>query len=405
MSDPYILIVYPHTNIDTNPTMTFLLESLAERRVRVNILVGRDGETCLPPEPFGKTIQLTPIPTWLFLDQPKFPRKLLRLAKLLSVEGRRDHSVRFDPGMLGLWEARRYSLIVGVDPEGIIFADRISQGARKPLVYISFEIMFENEMTSPQEQAVKKMELAASRRTALALVQDEERAQAFACETSIPERKMVLVPVAPPPQQVFKSNSLRETLGIPAEKRVVLYPGSLDSWASRDEFAEMVSYWPEKYCLVLHNRARMNGRMDQYVRDLTHTGKIYVSDEPVPRERMVDLVASADFGLAPYKLIPDSWCTVKNLYHLGLSSGKVSFYALCGLPILARALPVFEREFSKYQCGRIYQRLSETGRILEEMDQNYLLHSDEARRFYRERINPKKGMENFCQQLLELASS
>jgi hypothetical protein len=108
---------------------------------------------------------------------------------------------------------------------------------------------------------------------------------------------------------------------------------------------------------------------------------------------MCDLVSSADFGLAPYKPVPGDLWTGNNIYHLGFASGKVSYYALCGLPILARSLPVFEREFSKYSCGKIYQRLADTGPLLEEMSRNYQHHSRE-RCAYHERLNPVNGRAN-----------
>lgn len=139
------------------------------------------------------------------------------------------------------------------------------------------------------------------------------------------------------------------------------------------------------------------------MRQLAETGKIYISTQPVARKDMTDLIASADFGLAPYKPVPDSWWVGENLYHLGFASGKVSYYAMCGLPILARSLPVFDREFSNYKCGKVYRRVAETGEMLEEMDRDYSHYSNEARRFYRERLNPVEGMESFCNHLLRLA--
>lgn len=117
---------------------------------------------------------------------------------------------------------------------------------------------------------------------------------------------------------------------------------------------------------------------------------------------MASLVASADFGLAPYKPVPDHWMTSDNLYHLGFASGKVSFYAMCGLPILARPLPVFEREFSNYKCGKVYRRVAETGQMLEEMDRDYAHYSAEAQRFYQKRLNPAEGMQKFCNNLMDL---
>ena len=118
---------------------------------------------------------------------------------------------------------------------------------------------------------------------------------------------------------------------------------------------------------------------------------------------MCALVSSADFGLAPYKPVPGELWTGKNLYHLGFASGKISYYALCGLPMLARPLPVFEREFSRYACGKIYRRLSETGNLLEEMSRDYDNYSLESKRFYDERLNPVDGMNKFCDRLMELA--
>ena len=118
---------------------------------------------------------------------------------------------------------------------------------------------------------------------------------------------------------------------------------------------------------------------------------------------MSALVSSADFGLAPYKPVPGDLWTGSNLYHLGFASGKISYYALCGLPMLARPLPVFEREFASYKCGKIYRRLSETGDLLDEMNRDYENYSTESKRFYDERLNPVEGMEKFCDRLMALA--
>jgi hypothetical protein len=199
-----------------------------------------------------------------------------------------------------------------------------------------------------------------------------------------------------------KSDFLRKTLGIPSNKQIVLYCGNLQSWSSRDELTEMVSYWPDDYCLVIHNRSKVQRTLRRYLDSLTETGKIMVSEEPVGRKEMCSLVSSADFGLAPYRPVPGDLWTGNNIYHLGFASGKVSYYALCGLPILARSLPVFEREFSRYRCGEIYHRLSETGELLQGMCRDYENYSMESKRFYDERLNPVNGMSQFCDRLMEL---
>jgi hypothetical protein len=408
---PHILIVYPYGSIDANPTMTFLLESLAERNAVTDVLTATSHEHP-SPNSFGETVRLHSLSStffqWLIADSSffrqgslgGFPGRLVR--KLAFPRGYRDYRLRFDPVVFGLAAARRYSIIMGVDPLGIAWADLLNRWSKRPLVYVSFEILFEEE---DAEESLKRRERAACTRASLVLIQDEERAEVFRRETALPREKMVLVPVAPRPQIVPKSNYLREVLGIPPDRRIVLYCGRLSPWASREQLAEMVSYWPDNYCLVVNSCPEPGKGTGPFLARLKETGRIYVTSQPLSREELPTLVASADFGLAPYIPVPNNWMAGKNLYHLGFASGKVSLYALCGLPILARTLPVFEREFANYRCGKVYGRVAETGQLLQEMDENYFAYSAEARRYYEERLNPVRGMKEFCTSLLGLAGA
>lgn len=406
-SQPRILIIYPYSSLDTNPTMTFLIESLAARKARVDVLAGQretfaTPESFLTPESFGENIRLEFLPFDFFFRWWSPLKGLpLRIASRFVFSGR-NYPLSFDHAFFKYFQACRYSVVVGVDPHGIILADALNGWAKRPLVYISFEILFRDDVDSDRDEELMRLERAACLHSSLVLIQDEERAQAFCRETAFPCAGVVTVPVAPPPQHVGKSDFLRKTIGIPPDRRIVLYCGNLQSWASRDELEEMVSYWPDDYCLVIHNRSKVQNTLERYLRRLTETGKIFISAEPVGRKEMCDLVSSADFGLAPYKPIPGDLWTGNNLYHLGFASGKISYYALCGLPMLARPLPVFEREFSSYKCGRIYHRLAETGALLEEMSRDYESYSSESKRFYEERLNPVYGMNKFCDLLIKL---
>ena len=389
--------------------MTFLLESLVKRNVWVDVLAGEGEafatpESFLIPESFGNTIKMELLPFEFFFASGSLKRLPLRIARrFLRAERTSNYPICFDPAVFKFGRTRQYSVIIGVDPHGIILADNFNQWAKKPLVYISFEILFSNDVDSDRDEALMRLERAACQRSSLVLIQDDERAQALCRETSFPCERVLTVPVAPPPQPIGKSDYLRKNLKIPPDKRIVLYCGNLQSWASRDELAELVSYWPDEYCLVIHNRSNVQRTVQRFLDSLTETGKIFISAEPVGRKEMGALVSSADFGLAPYKPVPGDLWTGNNLYHLGFASGKISYYALCGLPMLARSLPVFEREFSRYKCGKIYYRLSETGDLLEEMSRDYENYSMESKRFYDERLNPLDGMDRFCNRLIDLA--
>jgi hypothetical protein len=409
-SQPRILIIYPYSSLDTNPTMTFLIESLAARKMRIDILAGRSDsfatpESFLTPESFGETVRLELLPFDFFFRwwSPVTGLPLRLAMRFLGSGGRSRYSLRFDHAFFKYVQASRYSVIVGVDPHGIVLANALNGWTKKPLVYISFEILFSEDVDNDRDAELMRLERAACQRSSFVLIQDDERAQAFCRETSFPHERVFTVPVAPPPQPIGKSDFLRKTLKIPPEKRIVLYCGNLQSWASRDELAELVSYWPEEYCLVIHNRSNVQRTLQRFLDRFTETGKIFISAAPVGRKEMGALVSSADFGLAPYKPVPGDLWMGNNLYHLGFASGKVSYYALCGLPILARPLPVFEREFSSYKCGKIYYRLAETGDLLEEMTRDYKNYSMESKRFYDERLNPLDGMDKFCNRLMDLA--
>ena len=164
---------------------------------------------------------------------------------------------------------------------------------KMPLVYLSFEILFSQDVDSGRDQELMRLERAACGRSSLVLIQDDERAQAFCRETSFPRQRVLTVPVAPPPQPTGKSDFLRKSLKIPAGKRIVLYCGNLQSWASRDELAELVSYWPDDYCLVIHNRSTVQRTLQRFLDRLTKTGKIFISAAPVRRK---DMAASGEFG-------------------------------------------------------------------------------------------------------------
>src|SRR5262249_42523320 len=257
--------------------------------------------------------------------------------------------------------------------------------SKRPLVYISFELMFADEDGEP---ALKVLERDACKRVQLLLIQDEERAEAFCREKDFPAERAVMVPGAPPDRQVGKSDYLRKSLGTPPQKRIVLFCGNLQCWSSRDELADTVFNWPEEFCLVVHSFSVVDSEIKPYLDRYKRTGRIYVTAGPVDREELPRLIASADYGLAPYlPVATHHWTTGKNLYPLGLASGKVAYYALCGLPMLARSLPVFDREFAIYGCGKVYHHPSETGNLLQEMEKDYALYSAEARRFYRERLD------------------
>lgn len=376
-------VVYPYPHPDSNPTLANLAQALGARGWDVEFYcAGGDARaTDVGLAVNGKPSLLSPVP------RPGLGfggRQLERMRRAVL------------PQLYRL--ARRHSLLLGVDPQGLALAHRLNSFAGLPLAYISFEIMFRDEI-GPGEEGLKSAELAACRDVSLTLVQDEERAEALAAETGLPREAMALVPNSPLPEPIPESDLLRQRLGIGADRRIVLYSGTLAGWASLHLLGEMVAHWPERFVLVLHSRTANSPRMRTWLQGLVDTGRVVVSPDPVPSAQLGELYASADYLLAPYMPVPDDWTSGKNIRHIGLSSGKVAHAALCGLPLLTTDLPVFRREFAAYRCGETYSSVSQSGALLEKMDADYATYSSEARRFYDERLDPRGPMAEFCDGL------
>lgn len=292
---------------------------------------------------------------------------------------------------LWLWW-RSPTILLGIDPEGLVYLSGINRLARCPLIYLSFELMISDEL-SAQERLLKSREIKISQQCPLVIIQDEERAGILRQENGLRKDYLALLPNAPLPSAIVKSDYLHEKFGLTSDTKIVLYAGNLAPWSGRDLFEELVSYWPERFVLVINSRTPVSGIMHKYLSKLQSSGRMYFTSAPTTDEDMVQLIAAADFGLAPYRPVPDGWGSYGNMEHIGLSSGKVGYYAMCGLPILASALPAYCRAFREYQAGGTYSRLAESGEVLAALDDNYHFHVAESRRWYEEVLNPSRSLD------------
>jgi hypothetical protein len=368
--------------------MMLLLKILSIRNESIDVFLSGDSDY-LKPAGF---------------DQVKYIYKTKKFFPYIGMSKKREilNLLKYITSYLGARSSKKYSGVIGIDPAGIILADHLTKLIKAPSVYVSFEIMFNKELSAQKEKKIKKRELAASRRASLILIQDKERANALGKENSLSSENMLLVPNSPAPQSIPQSDFLRETLSIPPDKKIVLYCGQLAGYCSSSVIKAMVTQWPDEFVLVIHMRQTPKAEMLNPFLELVQEGRVFISDEPLPNREMTKMISSADYGLAVYHPCPDGWTTGKNIFHMGFSSGKVAHYAMCGLPVIASSLPVFQREFKNYDCGRTYNDPAETGAILTMLDKDYSFHSRESKRFYDERLHPQKPMDIFCDRLIAL---
>lgn len=381
-----MLVVYPYENPATTPSLIALLGLLARDFSHIDVLC-RTSDCRVEFSTKGISFLRRPRSIWNPLRHIEGLAWLRRLVTIVR--------------NLWLWW-RAPTLLLGIDPEGLVYLGGMNRLARRPLIYLSFELMISDEL-SIQEGLLKAREVKISQQCPLVIIQDEERAVILRQENSLREDFFALLPNAPLPSPIVKSDYIRKKFGLEPDIKIVLYAGNLAPWSGRDLFEELVSYWPDRFVLVINSRTPICGIMHKYLRHLQSSGRVYFTSAPSTDEDMVRLIAAADYGLAPYRPVPDGWGSYGNMTHIGLSSGKVGYYAMCGLPILASALPAYCSAFREYRAGGTYSRLAESGQVLSALDNNYHFHAAESRRWYEEVLNPSRSLEKIQERIRHLA--
>jgi len=203
-----------------------------------------------------------------------------------------------------------------------------------PFVFFSFEIMFESETSS----RYKTLERIFGRRARCWLVQDEERAALLEEENGLDSHRKVLLPLASKGLGTKSQRRLRDTLGIPAEKRVAMLMGSISSWSMASEVILSSEFWPEPWVLVVHERYGNTKEAMQAMNipeNVIQSDRIFLSqDAPDHTDDMGSVLAGVDAGLAFYRPEYRSAYTGKNIEHIGLASGKISTFLRYGVPVV-----------------------------------------------------------------------
>lgn len=392
-----VALFTPHPDFATNPTLLWLVDKLTSCGASVDVFMPGVGRY---PKPNGVNRYLFPHGINLLSPSSKTKKKSIRhrfrknlshwkqLARLATALRRVRHG--------------QYDVLFGVDSLGIITAARYARAFRVPLVYLSFEIFFRDEMDQITELAEKDAECEASRLADLVLVQDPWRKALLAEENKLAEKVFEYLPVSSAGTAAENSGYLRSRFGIPADKRIVLHSGSFANWTYGNELVELAARWPKDFVLVVHTRNSSDG--NHLVDQLQELGRenVIVSTEPLPMDQYEVLVASADIGLVIYKWIPGCRYNQKNTQTIGLSSGKFSFYMKYGLPVVSVAQKTYGQLLHRFAFGENVASLHDIPAALARIDENYDFHRGEARRLFSERLDLEEYWPSLQQRLMEL---
>ena len=315
-------------------------------------------------------------------------RKLFELFTM-NISRPLSRKFSFDKLFLSRHHERPYVCVIGQDPEGLVSAAPYAERLGVPLIYWSFELLLSEEALNSGKKKLKQREIIDNHKAEITLIQDQWRGDAIRLDNGIDPASLIFVPNAPRgAARRQKSDYLSRRLNIAPEKKIILCAGMLGHWTMSAELAGAAMSWPEEYVLVLqsHSPRALYGadpHLDELVRSVD-PARVIISFDPVPSSDYRALMDSADVGLAFYAPQSSRDSTQgRNVYLMGLSSGKFAGYLHSGLPVVANDGVIGPRDVvDSSGCGISVSSPDQISSALEGIFRNYQLYSDNSVRYF-----------------------
>jgi hypothetical protein len=401
-----VALVYPRANLDTVPSLVGTVELLAEHGCDVEVFTYRQAGQ--PPPAFASPrIRLR----WLGVEgladlSTAGLRGVIKRAGWLPGVARAPLARTYQALGAGLAGGTRlaararsvvldreepFSCVIGVDPDGLMLAHTLARGAA--LVYYSLELLLSYELTSPTERQLKSEERELSRMAAFVIVQDEVRGRLLAEDNGLALDRLVHVPNAPlgPPRRQ-PSWFWHDRFDLPRDARVVIHSGSLGDWTGVEAIVGSANDWPLPWRLVIHTRydAESSSYVDQ-LRSRSDPTRVFFSLKPVKRQEYEPLIDGADAGVAFYVPHAGSAFTQRNVQTIGLSSGKLAYYARAGLPVVVNRASSVADLVESCSMGVAVDDARGIRDALECVSADYDRFSGGAMRFFDERLDFRRA--------------
>jgi len=295
-------------------------------------------------------------------------------------------------------KSRSYLCIVGVEPEGLHIAKVVSYKCGVRFYYWSLELLFSGELPGIRWKLIKKQEIKESAQSYRVLIQDKERAAKLSEINDIPEDKFIFIPNSPVLRaEPGKTGYWHNKFDLNDNTKIVLYSGGIKDWSLIDLIAGTVSAWPEEWIFVIHC-VEGNGSISNDIKNKFGSDRIRFSGETVPPEMFGELISSADIGIAFYGEYRGPF-GLSNIKYIGLSSGKISYYMRCGIPVIVNSWPSVSKYVAEYRTGVVCDGRLDIASAIELIMNDYKGYSQRARSFFKDILDPLGGIERFISTL------
>ena len=160
--------------------------------------------------------------------------------------------------------------------------------------------------------------------------------------------------------------SLYHKLGIPLDKKILIFIGTVAKWSCIDKILSQLVRFPDSWVLVLHDRyGEIKSKVNSMLKDInlnpiSISERLYYSTLKLSTtEDMHYLLHSADLGICAYCPTYSNMYTGNNLQYIGLASGKAMTYLQHGLPIVTIAGSQIGEIVKKNRLGFTLEKIEE----------------------------------------------
>jgi glycosyltransferase involved in cell wall biosynthesis len=200
-----------------------------------------------------------------------------------------------------------------------------------------------------------------------------------------------------------QENFFRKKFALGGDVSIALQAGMVDEAACSLSLANAFSQIAD-WALVFHER-RERSLDEPYIRKLhsVNTRNLYLSLEPVPFDRLGEIIEAATVGLVFYA--PDS--SNDEGLRAVTSSGKLALYLRYGKPVLVNRLPALVEVVEAFDCGVVIEKPSDSREFeaaLHRIAAAYSEYSRNARRCYEERFDFEKSVAQLVDALKQIAN-
>lgn len=291
---------------------------------------------------------------------------------------------------------KNYCVLFGIDPYGLLIASLVNLRYRALLVYYSLEI-HSTKMNNCDVRnrpfsrrllyywhlrLLKLVESCLHKNAALTLIQDETRWNILRQMNNVVDASdVIFIPNSPMARtaEYSRSDYLSRRFGIPSDKKIVLYAGSLGEWIGVDRILLSVLNWSKEIVLVLHGRGNPTfvSHLMEYATKLD--GRVIISLDQLIEEEYEIMVGSADIGISWYADKDDP-----NVYNIGAASGKLFYYLKHRLPVVTNQFPGLPEIVEKHGAGLCVETEADIGNALLDILEQYETFSQNAQKCFGE---------------------